>query len=84
MKKAHVQYTIRNVPSPVDSVLRDKAKRQGKSLNDVALEALRAGAGVSSQVRYSDLDDFFGCWISDKAVHKALEEQRRVDERLWK
>lgn len=84
MKKTKKQYTIRNVPSPVDSVLREKAKRQGKSLNDVALEALQTGAGVATQVRYDDLDEFFGSWISDTEVDKALEDQRRVDKGLWK
>ncbi len=68
----------------MDSVLRDRARRQGKSLNAVAVEALRSAAGVGGQVRYEDLDGFFGSWIADAAVDKALEDQRRVDPKLWK
>ena len=83
MKQAKVQYTIRNVPTPVDAVLRDKARRQGKSLNDVALEALSSGAGLATQVRYADLDGFFGSWVADEAVDRALADQRRLDEGLW-
>lgn len=75
------QYTIRSVPAAIDAVLREKARRQNKSLNQVALEALSGGAGV--RARYCDLDGFFGSWIADAAVDKALEDQRRIDEGLW-
>jgi len=81
MKKACKQYTIRSVPASVDALLRDKARRQDKSLNQVALEALSGGAGI--QERYEDLDGFFGSWVTDAAVDKALKDQRRIDEGLW-
>ena len=83
MKKAYRQYTIRSVPAALDAVLREKARRQRKSLNQVVLEALSGGAGVLAETRYSDLDGFFGSWISDKAVDQALEDQRRIDEGIW-
>ena len=81
MKNTSKQYTIRSVPKAVDALLRDKARRQNKSLNQVALEALSGGAGV--QGRYLDLEGFFGSWVADAAVDKALADQRRVDESLW-
>ena len=37
-----MQYTIRNIPDPLDAALRRSAREQGKSLNDVAIEALAA------------------------------------------
>lgn len=81
MKKASKQYTIRDVPPAVDALLREKARRQNKSLNQVALEALSGGTGV--QAHYDDLDGFFGSWIADAAVDEALKDQRRIDEGLW-
>lgn len=81
MKKSRKQYTIRSVPAAVDMILREKARRQRKSLNQVALEALSGGAGV--QELYRDLDGFFGSWVADAAVDKALEDQRRIDAGLW-
>lgn len=84
MKKARIQYTLRNVPPRLDSLLRDKARRQRKSLNEVALEALNAGSGLGAGARYDDLDAFFGSWIADRAVDAALRDQRRVDEGLWR
>ena len=65
----------------VDALLREKARRQNKSLNQVALEALSGGAGV--QERYGDLDGFFGSWVADAAVDIALKAQRQIDARLW-
>lgn len=81
MKNTSRQYTIRSVPASVDALLRDKARRQHKSLNQVALEALSGGTGVAE--RYDDLDGFFGSWVADAAVDKALKDQRRVDAGLW-
>ncbi len=61
-----IQYTIRSIPPTVDSKLREHAKRTGKSLNEVAVEALKAGAGVSGKpVTYTELDSIFGAGIAD-------------------
>jgi hypothetical protein len=35
-----MQYTIRNVPDTLDEALRRVARERGKSLNEVAIEAL--------------------------------------------
>lgn len=79
-----VQYTIRNVPAVVDQALRRQSRRLRKSLNQVAKEALTRGAGVESSVsRYGDLDSFFGSWIEDPRVNRALAEQRKIDKSLW-
>lgn len=78
-----MQYTLRNVPPAVDGLLREKAERQGRSLNEVALEALRAGSGLGKEAQYADLDGFLGSWVEDRAVDKALKDQRKVDPELW-
>lgn len=84
MKKAKGQYTIRRVPPSVDAALRAKARRQGRSLNAVALEALRTGSGVAATARYHDLDSFFGSWVADPAADQALRDQHKIDPDLWK
>lgn len=81
--KAH-QYTIRNVPPRVNRALRAKAAARGVSLNTLLVQVLEAEAGVGATPRvYDDLDDLFGTWVHDKAVDRALAEQRRVDPRDW-
>lgn len=77
------QYTIRNVPAAVDKALRRTAAKSRRSLNDVALEALAKAAQVNAPER-RDLEAFFGSWVEDPEVDRALRAQREVDEALWR
>ena len=78
-----VQYTLRNVPPELDAALRERARRESRSLNEVALEALRRDVGLlGERPRKRDLSSFAGTWVEDPAVDDALADQRRVDERL--
>lgn len=43
-RAAGTQMTIRHVPPAIDRALRRKARASGKSINDVALDALAAGS----------------------------------------
>jgi hypothetical protein len=80
-----MQYTLRNVPRPVDAALRRKAKKEDKSLNEAALEALKAGAGVAEEpVQFHDLDALAGTWREDAAFDQAIAAQDTVDAGLWK
>lgn len=82
---AAVQYTIRNVPKVLDKALRSRAARLSKSLNEVAIEALADGVGISEKLKERrDLDFFFGSWVEDPAVDQALEDQRKIDEEMWR
>ena len=79
-----MQYTIRNVPEHLDATLRTSARQNGKSLNDVTLEALARGAGVNTPVRQQrDLSDIAGSWQEDPAFDKAISDQDSIDESLW-
>jgi hypothetical protein len=80
-----MQYTLRNVPDPVDRALRELARREGRSLNDVTVEALTRAVGLGDgAVRYRTLDEIRGTWREDPEFDRALEEQDRVDEELWR
>ncbi len=80
-----MQYTIRRIPSDVDAALRRRAAVERRSLNEVAVEALARGLGVSDEtVRYRDLGDTAGTWVEDPAFDEALRDQDRVDEEMWK
>jgi hypothetical protein len=80
-----MQYTIRNVPGTLDEALRRAAREQGKSLNEVAIEALARGAGVSEErSRRRDLSDIAGTWRKDPAFDNALATQDTIDEELWR
>ena len=80
-----MQYTIRGIPAVVDDALRARARATGKSLNEVVVDALAAGAGVTAAPRRRrDLGDLAGTWKTDKAVESALAAQDEPDEDLWR
>jgi hypothetical protein len=69
----------------VDEALRRRARVEGKSLNEAAIEALAEGLGLGAEpVVRRDLSDIAGSWKSDAEVEAALEAQDEVDEGLWK
>jgi len=80
-----MQYTIRNVPEPVDAALRQSARRQGKSLNEVSVEALIRGAGLTEiRSKQRDLADIAGSWRKDPDFDRALAAQDTIDKDLWR
>lgn len=79
-----MQYTIRNIPDVLDEALRRAAREQGKSLNEVAIDALARGAGITGErVRRRDLRDIAGTWHKDPVFDRALLAQDTVDEDMW-
>lgn len=79
-----MQYTLRNVPDALDEALRRAAREQGKSLNEVAIDALARGAGVSGErVKRRDLSDIAGTWRKDPTFDSALAAQDTLDEEMW-
>jgi hypothetical protein len=79
-----MQYTVRNVVPALDAALRRLAREQGKSLNEVTLESLARGAGLSERWRQRDLSDIAGSWREDAAFDCALKEQHKIETELWR
>ena len=79
------QYTLRNVPQAVDQALRQRAKIEHKSLNQVTIESLIRALGVDvTPARQRSLKDVAGSWHDDPDAEQAFAEQRRVDSELWR
>jgi len=80
-----IQYTIRGISDRMDTLIRERATREGKSLNETVLDTLKAGLGLSGdRVRYADMDDLTGTWVNDPEFDRAIAEMDRVDPELWK
>jgi hypothetical protein len=80
-----MQYTLRDIPPPLDSELRRRAKAEGKSLNSVAIEALIRGAGLSrTEIRQRELGDIAGTWQEDPEFDQAVADQDQINEQLWR
>jgi hypothetical protein len=80
-----MQYTIRGIPERLDTVLRERARAEGKSLNEIAIDALAEGLGVGRErAARRDLSDVAGTWRKDAEVEAALASHDRIDPGLWK
>lgn len=79
-----MQYTIRNIPPELDRVLKERAKRLNRSVNQVALEALAQSVGET--VRRRNLRSMSGAWSKEEAAafDRSLKLHRVIDEELWK
>jgi hypothetical protein len=79
-----MQYTIRNIPPEIDKAIKAQAKRLGKSVNQIALEAL--AQSVDQPVRRRNLRGMPGAWSKDEAAEfdKTLAGIRTIDDELWK
>ncbi|KPK01605.1 MAG: hypothetical protein AMS20_13260 [Gemmatimonas sp. SG8_28] len=81
---AGMQYTLRGIPPAVDRALRERARMDGISLNQAAVEALARAVGLGDQpVRYRSLDAVRGTWHDDPESDRAIAQQHRIDESLW-
>ena len=80
-----MQYTIRNVPTTLDAMLRDRAKKEGKSLNEMVIQALARAMGFAKEpIRQRDLSHLAGTWVEDPEFDQAIADQDRIDEDLWR
>ncbi len=72
------QYTIRSIPPNLDKALRKQARDSGKSLNEVSVEALAKGAGLSKhRPVFTDLDWLIGS--SKKSANELDESQKWIN-----
>jgi hypothetical protein len=83
--------TVRNLPPNVTKAIREKAKREGLSLNRTVAKLLaqatgHAEPGRASSLVQDDLDEFSGVWTKQEAEEfdASLKEQRSVNPEDWR
>jgi hypothetical protein len=81
--KTLIQYTIRGVPQEVDQALRQRARERRVSLNRLLIEELARASGESDSRRFRSLKGLAGCWKEDPEFDRALDEQRRIERKIW-
>lgn len=80
-----MQYTLRGISAALDQAIRQRARVESKSLNEVAIEALAEGLGFGNgTLPFRDVSDIVGTWKKDAAFESAITEQDKIDENLWK
>ncbi len=79
-----IQYTIRNIPEPVDQVIRKRAKTSGKSFNQTVVELLTLQTfGSKSPPKEQSVDWFFGSMEPDEEFDKAIAGFDVIDKEWW-
>lgn len=79
------QYTIRSIPKSLDQALRDRAKKESKSLNAVVIESLMNNLALDIKpMRYDDLDFLINSWQEDPIFDQVQADLQTIDEEMWK
>lgn len=60
-----IQYTIRNIPEPVDKALKQIAKENDTSFNQTVIDTLSRATGATSTTANGSLDWFIGSECTD-------------------
>lgn len=81
------QITIRNLPHRLESLIRERSRREGTSLNVTITRMLSEAAGFEpNSRRYRDLSSLAGTWSVEETAE--FEESQgifdRIDEDEWK
>jgi len=82
--------SIRGVDEDLAAILKQQAKSAQKSVNQFVLETLRQYTGLEKKKRftreYDDLDGLLGKWSANEfnQIQGKIENERKIDEELWK
>lgn len=71
-----------DIPRDLNQALRRRAEAEGKTVDQVAVEAIRAGLGLPSKKR--DLSDFAGTWSEDPAFDEVRKFHEQIDPEMWR
>ena len=82
--------SIRGLDDKTAKILKDHARRNGKSVNLQVVELIRKGLGLTipaaGRAVHTDLDHLAGTWSAEeaKAFARRTEAFEAVDEELWR
>lgn len=82
--------SIRGLDEKTAKILKDQARRSGRSVNLQVLELIRKGLGLTApgagSHAYTDLDHLAGTWSAKDAKEFAqrTEAFEAIDEELWR
>ena len=82
---SNIQYTIRNIPEPVDRVIKKRSKQYGRSFNQTVIDLLSLQTFGTTELPEDDNFDFlFNKNTLDDSFDEAIKDISKVDKKLWK
>ncbi|HXV21673.1 MAG TPA: hypothetical protein VD811_11875 [Desulfuromonadales bacterium] len=81
--------TLRGIDEKTAEALKERAQKEGTSVNAVTLRLIRESLGLDKRKRnviYSDLDHLAGTWSQEQAseFERNTAVFEKVDEEIWK
>lgn len=81
--------TLRGIDERIAAVLKEKARKEGTSVNALMLRILKESLGIEKKKRgavYDDLDHLAGTWSKKDAAEfeRVTSVFEKVDEDMWK
>ena len=74
---------LRDIPEDVERALRAKAQAEGKTPEQVAIEAIAATTSPTGKEK-NDFSAVVGTWVEDPIFDEIGREHERIDPDLWK
>ena len=82
---SNIQYTIRNIPEPVDRVIKKRSKQSGRSFNQTVVDLLSLQTFGTTELPEDDNFDFlFNINTLDNSFDAVIKDISKVDKKLWK
>lgn len=81
--------TVRGIENALADKLKDIAKQEGKSVNQLIIDTLKKSCGLEKEKKftraYHDMDHLFGKWSKEEfeRIQGNIEADRKVDPELW-
>ena len=82
--------SVRGLDPELEEKLKQFAREEGKSVNQVVIEAMKKQFGLAKERKftkiYRDLDHLFGRWSQEEfdRIQERIESGRKIDEELWR
>lgn len=80
--------TIHNIENDLDLLIREKAKKDGLSLNKEIKKLLRESLGLTKNenIKKDEFAKFFGIWSDEdkKIFDKQVADLEKIDQEDWK
>ena len=81
--------TVRGIDSILSEKLKQAAKEEGRSVNQVVIDTMKQRFGIKKEKKYTmvyhDLDHIFGRWSSEEfeQIQGKIDKERKIDKELW-
>lgn len=79
-----IQYTIRNVPAPLDRVIKKRAKQSNKSFNQTVVDILAMQTfGTTDVYEDAGFDWLYNKKTLDNTFDEAINDISQIDKKIW-